>query len=116
MNQRSTSARDAAAMITILSGRSIDPEAATLVTYRGSVAAHHGPCWRVAQCACPHYQSHPCHHAVLVTMAGAVLDHVRPTSFTDLTGDQVPAILRPCEGCGAEAGQACDLFCLSDIS
>lgn len=117
MNQRSTSARDAVAIITVLSGRTLDVDQASLVKYHGSHADHHGLCWRVAQCACPHCETHRCHHSVLVTMATAVLDHVRPASFTALTDDdEVPAILRPCGGCGAQAGEACDLFCLLDVS
>ena len=94
----------------------------TLVAYAGSMTERHGLCWLVAQPAVRHFRPCQCRsclqtgsHSILVCMDRTMIDHVRSTSYEvlDLHDERVPAILRPCQGCGAEPGQSFDLFCLS---
>lgn len=63
------------------------PRDVRLVSYHGSITAHHGPGWMVAECACSRFypgRDERSLRAVLVTRSGEPLMHVRRESFTYL--------------------------------
>ena len=102
-----------------ISFRLIGLESVFLVAYAGSLVEHRGPCWHVGWCNCEPCSTWTgegsCDQRVLVTLDAVTLLHVGSSSFTvlDVEDDQVPAIVRFCAGCNAEAGEECRYGCLA---
>nr|MDT0519926.1 hypothetical protein [Streptomyces sp. DSM 41633] len=53
-------------------------------------------------------------HALYVIAAGELTPHTSAESAFASLYPLVEAAARPCEGCGAEAGEPCNPFCLPD--
>ncbi|MEJ5869426.1 hypothetical protein WDV85_16975 [Pseudokineococcus sp. 5B2Z-1] len=78
-----------------------------LVTYHGSLVDLHGEAWHIGDCVCAE-----CYGAgwavrrhALVTLAGDLLSHVGPTSWTPVVEEPPcmhpdPEDGAPCPGCG----------------